>query len=102
MFDALGGNAALWPAQYGTVNTDGTADAASLRVNVSGLPVVNLTSLTAGTAYATNDTAVRMHGTGPMVATQDDVSKLGTNVAVWGMLAPIIYAPAGVVELVAA
>ena len=102
VFDALGGNAALWPAQYGTVNTDGTADAASLRVNVSGLPVVNLTSLTTGTAYATNDTAVRMHGTGPMVATQDDVAKLGTNIAVWGMLAPIIYAPAGVVALVAA
>lgn len=99
VFDALGGNPALVPAPYGTVNADGTADAASLTVNVSGLPVVNLSSLAVDAAYATNDTAVRVYGSGPMVATQDDIAKLGTNVAVWGMLAPLILQPAGVVSL---
>ena len=102
VFDALGGNAAIYPAQYGTQNADGTADAASLSVNVSGLPVVNVPTLAPGGAFATNDSAVRCYGTGPQVATQDDVSKLGTNIAVWGMIAPVIYTPAGVVSLTAA
>ena len=36
---------------------------------------------------------------GPRTAQQDVVAKLGTDVAVWGIGAPAIYIPTGIVKL---
>lgn len=96
-FAALDG---LWPAVYGTNNASGTADAATLAINISGLPVVYEPNLTAETLIVTNGLAARWHEDGPFVATDEDVAKLGQNVAVWGMGVTAIYVPAGVVKIV--
>jgi hypothetical protein len=98
-FAALDG---LWPATYGTNNASGTADAATLEINISGLRIVYEPNLTAETLLVTNSLAAKWHEDGPMVATAEDVNLLGHDVAVWGMGATAIYVPAGVVKLVGA
>lgn len=87
----------LWPSRYGTQNTKGTADAATLRVEVSGLPVVYVPGLAAESMVVTNPEAAGWYGTGALFASADAVLKLGTDVVVWGMGAGVLTAPAGVV-----
>lgn len=100
VFTALGGKAGLFPAPYGTNNASGTADAGSLRVEVSGITVTHCPSMADDVTILGNDQAARWHGSGAQFASADDVLKLGTDTVVWGMGATGIYAPAGVVAIV--
>lgn len=99
VWESVGANPALVPqsSSPGTPNAGGTADAASLEVRVSNLVVTRAPFLPAGTLVITNGSAARFPEQGPMVATEEDVAKLGRNVAVWGMYEDAeVYFPAGV------
>ena len=97
-FLALGGNSALVAPQYGTQNAAGNADASSLRININGLEVEEAPFFPASTMLLTNAAAAKFAEQGPMTATEEDVAKLGRNVAVWGMYEDIeAYFPAGIV-----
>lgn len=96
-FVSLGSLDGLTPASYGTQNVAGTAQASTLRVEVSGLQVVRAPWLPAKTAILGNPDAARFAETGPMVASAEDVRKLGRDVAVWGMYEDAeVYFPAGI------
>lgn len=96
---AMGGKPGLVPQQYGTQNVAGTADAASLRIEVSGLPVLRARSLPNDVSIVTNAEAAGWHGTGALFASADDVTKLGTDQVVWGMGASAAYIPAGLAAI---
>jgi hypothetical protein len=98
MFLAVGSSPWLQPPQYGTTNIPGIASASTLRVNVSGLEVVEAVALPPGAMIITNDLAAAWLEEGPFLVTADDVAKLGTDVAIWGMGAPALFIPAGVVK----
>jgi hypothetical protein len=93
----IGGLPGLYPPVYGTNNVAGTAQASTLRINISGLEVVRAPYLASG-IIVTNGIAARWAEDGPLYATAEDVSKLGQNVAVWGMGASAVYVPDGVVK----
>jgi hypothetical protein len=97
-FARLGGLAGLWPSAYGTQNIAGTAQADTLKVNVSGLPIVRAPFLTGNTHLVTNSEAAGWHEDGPFPISAEDVAKLGQNIAVWGMGATAIYIPKGIVK----
>lgn len=99
VFVHVGSLDGLWPAPYGTMNTAGTADAASLRVDVSGLPVIHDPYLAAGTLLASNSQAAGWLEDGPFTVAAEDVERLGQNVAIWGMGAWATFLPAGVVKI---
>lgn len=100
VFKALGGKSGLVPSQYNPSNVSGTSEANSLKVEISGLPVVRVPALPNGYMVATNRIAARWHGTGPLFASAPEVAKLGTDTAVWGMGAPGIYLPKGICRIV--
>jgi hypothetical protein len=83
-------------------NTVGTASAAQLAPTLSGLRVLYHPGVAAGTAIFSNDAAGDWHEDGPFLVTDDDVAKLGLNVAVWGMGAAAAYIPAAIVKTKAA
>jgi phage head maturation protease len=89
----------LVPAPYGTQNVSGTADARSLQVNVSGLPIIRDRNLDPDTALVSSGITADWLEDGPRTAQQDVVAKLGTDVAVWGIGAPAIFIPTGIVKL---
>jgi hypothetical protein len=99
VFAALGSAPWLLPPQYGTQNISGTASASTLRVNISGLEMTEAPGLAAGTMIVTNAGAAAWFEDGPFIVTADDVEKLGTNVAIWGMGTPGLFLPAGIVEV---
>lgn len=100
VFVELGGLDTLVTPVYGTQNVAGTADAATLTINVANLPVVRGRFLPAGTVIVSNDEAAKFSESGPMTATAEDVAKLGHDVATWGMYVPAeVYYPTGVVRL---
>lgn len=99
-FASIGG--ALVPPAYGTSNVTGTGQASTLRVNVSGLEVVEAPALPAGQMLFTNEQAVGWHEDGPFIATAEDVARLGQNRAYWSMGATAVYIPAGIVKTAAA
>jgi phage head maturation protease len=96
VFGSIGGQ--LVPPAYGTSNVTGTAQASTLRVNVSGLEVVEAPDLPAGQMLFSNESAAGWHEDGPLVATAEDVARLGQNRAYWSMGAAGIYIPAGIVK----
>jgi hypothetical protein len=102
VFTKLGGLPGLSPSMYGTQNVAGTADAASLRINVSGLPIVHDHRLPTGSLAVSNDSAASWNGVGPLFVTAEDVERLGRNEAIWGMGAATIELPKGIVWLAAA
>jgi phage head maturation protease len=97
-FARLGGLRDLAPAPYGTSNISGTADAASLRISISGLPIIKAPFLTGNTHLVTNGEAAGFHEDGPFPISAEDVAKLGQNVAIWGMGATALTVPAGIVK----
>jgi hypothetical protein len=97
-FARLGGLAGLWPSPYGTSNIAGTADASSLSINVSGLPIVRAPFLTGNTHLVLNGDSARWHEDGPFPISAEDVAKLGQNVAIWGMGTGATTAPKGIVK----
>lgn len=93
----VGVGSAMTPAPV--FNVGGTADAATLSVDVSKLEVIHSPFLPAGTAEVTNKIAAAWDEDGPHTVTAEDVERLGQNVAVWGMGALAVFVPAGVVTL---
>jgi hypothetical protein len=96
---AIGKATGLLPPAYGTQNLPGVAQASTLRVEVSGLPVIRAKSLAAGSIVVSNGDAADYLEDGSYTATQDVISKLGTDVVIWSLGAPAIYIPAGIVKL---
>jgi phage head maturation protease len=92
----------LLPPVYGVQNVPGVAQASTLRVDVSGLPIIRARNLAAGTIIVSNSSAAACHSSGMMTATQDVVAQLGTDVAIWSLEAPAIYIPTGIVKVTAA
>jgi hypothetical protein len=81
------------------MNAAGAAEASTLLVDVSGLEVIRVPSFPAGAALVTNRAACGWMEDGPFVVNQEDVEKLGRNVAVWSMGALTPFAPKGLVKL---
>lgn len=92
-FGVIGG--ALVPVN--PTNANGTANAATLAPVLSGLPVRFDPNVDAGTAIVSNGLAAAWHEDGPFQASEEDVAKLGRNVAYWGMGATAVYNPQGIV-----
>jgi HK97 family phage prohead protease len=97
-FARLGGLAGLYPSTYGTQNIPGTAQANTLQINISGLPVLRAPYLTGNVHIISNQLAAAFHEDGPFPISAEDVLKLGRNVAIWGMGATAVYYPAGIVK----
>jgi hypothetical protein len=91
--------AGLMPPAYGTQNVAGVAQASTLRVEVSGLPIIRAKRLAAGTVIVSNSAAATLFSSGMMTASQDIVARLGFDVAAWSMDAPGVMIPAGIVKL---
>lgn len=77
----------------------GTLDIRGLQVNIGGLPVIHVPSITAGKFIISNREAAGWFEDGPFQASEEDVAKLGRNVAYWGMGVPARFIPAGIIEL---
>ena len=99
VYAALGGMPWLQPPQYGTQNVPGTASASTLSINISGLTITEAPDLAAGHLLVSNDSAAAWLEDGPFLVRAEDVEKLGTDVAIWGMGAAAIFLPAGVVDI---
>jgi HK97 family phage prohead protease len=102
VFKSIGGWSTFFPSNYGVQNVSGTADAASLAVNVSGLPVVRAPFLDTNAAYnaiITNGSAARWLEAGPTLISSDNVGQLGRDVALYGYGASAVFTPAGVVRV---
>ena len=101
VFQAWGALDNLFPAAYGTQNVAGTAQASNLSINISGLEVTEAPMAPAGTVVVTNEQAASWLEEGPFLATGEDVQKLGTDVAIWGMGVPGLFLPAGITKAAA-
>lgn len=99
VFIAFGGMPSMVPSPYGTQNVPGTATASTLDVNVSGLHVTLAPDLADGTAIVSNRLACSWMEDGPFTVAAPDVSKLGEDVAVWGMGAFAAFISRGIVLL---
>lgn len=77
----------------------GAVDLRSLQVNVGGLPVIYVPSLTTAKFIVSNREAAGWYEEGPFQAVDEDVAKLGRNVAYWGMGAGARFIPAGIIEV---
>jgi len=99
VFIAIGGMTNVYAAGYGVQNVGGTADAASLNVNVNGIRVIYEPNFAAGKAFVSNSEAASWYEDGPFTVVAEDVEKLGQNVAVWGLGAFGVHLPMGIVEL---
>lgn len=98
VFETLGG-LDLYNPKYGTQNTAGTADAASLQISVNGLSITPAPAFAPGTIVVTNTLGARYLKDGPWWVTAEDVEKLGQNMAIWGMGAFLPLRPAGIIGL---
>lgn len=76
----------------------GTTDLRSLIVNVGGLPVIHVPSVTAGKFIISNREAAAWYEDGPFQVQDEDVIHLGKNTAIWSMGAGARFIPAGIVE----
>jgi HK97 family phage prohead protease len=74
-------------------------DLAGLRIGVGNLPIIHVAGLTAGKMIASNQLAAAWFEDGPFLASDDDVEKLGRNVAYWSLGAGARFTPAGIVEI---
>jgi hypothetical protein len=99
VFVGIGAAPWLMPQVYGVQNVPGTAEASNLRVNISGLELISVPGLPAGTMIITNEQAAAWFEEGPFIVTAEDVEKLGTNAAIWGMGTTGVFLPGAVVEL---
>ena len=74
-------------------------DLRGLRIAVGNVPIIHDASVTAGKAIVSNDLAAAWYEDGPFLASDDDVEKLGRNVAYWSLGAGARFVPAGIVEI---
>jgi hypothetical protein len=68
-------------------------------VNISGLPVVHVRTLPANRAIISNTTTASWIEDGPNLATVENVSQLGRDVAIYGYGTTAIYNPCGIVRI---
>ena len=104
VFVAIGGWSTFQPEPYGVQNVSGVATASTLRVNVSGLPVIRAKWLDTNAAYnaiVTNGEAARWIEDGPRLATAENVSQLGRDISIYGYGVTAPYLPAGIVRVTA-
>jgi phage head maturation protease len=73
--------------------------AATLQLAVAGLPVYYSPAVNAGTVLISNGLTAEWHEDGPFYATEEDVAKLGRNMAIWGMGAAEVAIPSGIVKI---
>lgn len=96
LWTAYGALADLPNPKYGTQNVAGTASASTLQIDVNGLKVERAPFFPAGTMLVGSSEAAKASNSGAQIATQEDVRKLGRDVAVWGMYTDgEVYFPAG-------
>ena len=101
VFQAWGALDNLFPQAYGTQNVSGTAQASNLTISISGMSITEAPMAAPGTVLVTNEQAAAWLEEGPFLATAEDVSKLGTNVAIWGMGTTGLFLPAGITKAAA-
>ena len=102
VFNKIGGWSTFQPEPYTVQNVSGVATASTLRVNVSGLPVIRATWLDTNAAYnaiVTNGAAARWVEDGPRLATAENVGKLGRDIAIYGYGVTAAFLPAGIVRV---
>jgi hypothetical protein len=102
VFKKIGGWSSFFPSVYGVQNVSGTADARTLSVNVSGLPVVRAPWLDTNAAYnavVTNSMAARWLEAGPSLVSADNVAQLGRDISIYGYGATAAFIPAGVIRV---
>ena len=102
VFNKIGGWSTFQPEPYTVQNVSGVATASTLRVNVSGLPVIRATWLDTNAAYnaiVTNGAAARWVEDGPRLATAENVGKLGRDLAIYGYGVTAAFLPAGIVRV---
>jgi HK97 family phage prohead protease len=80
----------------------GSGRASELRPEVSGLPVIHDANVNPGTILVSNRSTASWHEDGPFQIADDDVAKLGRDIAVWGLGATAVYIPAGIIKSAAA
>lgn len=95
-FVALGGVDDLYNGKYGTQNAAGTSSASTLQIEVNGLPVKRAPFLPAATMLVGSSLAAKFGGGSPTIAQEEDINKLGRDVAIWGMYEDAeVYFPGG-------
>jgi hypothetical protein len=102
VFKSIGGWSTFQPEPYTVQNVSGVATASTLRVNVSGLPVIRAKWLDEGNGFnaiVSNGAAAKWIEDGPRLATAENVGKLGRDIAIYGYATSGVYLPAGVVRV---
>lgn len=102
VFKAIGGWSTFFPETYPVSNVSGVATASTLRVNVSGLPVIRAKWLDTNAAYnaiVTNGQAARWLEDGPRLATAENVAQLGRDISIYGYGTTAAFLPAGIVRV---
>lgn len=99
VFALIGSGLGLLPPVYGTNNVAGTAQASTLRVNVSGLEIVKARHLPAGSLIVSTPEAAKWREDGPYPVEADDVAVLGRDVGIWGMGTTAVTIPAALVSV---
>jgi hypothetical protein len=102
VFTAIGGWSTFQPEPYTVQNVSGVATASTLRVNVSGLPVIRAVYLDTNAAYnaiVTNGAAARWVEDGPRLASAENVGQLGRDIAIYGYGVTAPFLPAGIVRM---
>jgi len=102
VFTAIGGWSTFQPEPYTVQNVSGVATASTLRVNVSGLPVIRavwLDTNAAQNAIVTNGQAARWVEDGPRLAAAENIGKLGRDVSIYGYGVTATFLPAAVVRV---
>lgn len=99
VFNAIGGWSTFFPLPYGVQNVSGVATAGTLGVQVSGLPVIHDRNLAAGSIIVSNSGAASWIEDGPNLASAENVSKIGRDVAIYGYGVTATYNAAGVISM---
>ena len=99
VFSDIGGWSTFFPQTYGTQNVSGVATAGTLGVSVSGLPVIHDRNLAAGAILVSNRSAASWIEVAPALASADNVSQLGRDVAVYGYGTAATFTAAGIISL---
>lgn len=99
VFKKIGGWSTFLPSNYGVFNVSGTASAANLAVNVSGIPVILDRNIGGNAILVSNREAAKWIEDGPRLASVENVAQLGRDVAVYGYGASQIISDAGIIGL---
>jgi len=99
VFKTIGGWSTFFPSNYGTFNVSGTAQANTLGVAVSGLPVILDRNIGGDAIIVSNREAAKFIEDGPRLATVENPALLGRDVAIYGYGASMIISGAGIIGL---